>query len=110
MAVKAKQPSEHADVLRQFLLHAQAEAVFQRAGAPRGGHLRLGAGLLGKMNGLRIGPHSGVVLVAENADGAVMAAGLHSYLALEIIAAVAQHAAVEAQAVGDRRHGPAAVP
>src|SRR5207253_3176184 len=103
------QPSENADVFRQFLIRTDAEAIFQSANPPCSRHIRFFSRLLGQANGVLIISHVGAVLVAPKAYGAVMLVRLSPHLKFEHVAAVAQQPAVKTKTVGNTGHGRAAI-
>ncbi len=118
IAVKAKswvlpsfQPRrrKHAEVFRQRLIEADAEAVFQRSILPGGVDIGDAAVLRGQPQRLGVAARIGAVKIAQHAQGTFAVSGAITPLAFEHIAAIAEQAAVEAQAVGDSRLGGARV-
>src|ERR1039458_9781123 len=109
LAVVPAEAAEDAEVFGEFLIGAHPEAVFQSAGLAGGSDVGARAGLLGKAYGVGVSAAIKVIEVREQADGALVVAPLAAQLAFEHVGAIAEELAVEAQAVGDARHGGAGI-
>ena len=104
LAVVPAQPREDAEVLRDLLIHADADAVFHRTVASRGHHIGHSAGLFGDSDRRGISARVGVVDIAEHPCGAIVFGKRPAAFAFDDIAAVHKQAAVELRSVRDLRH------
>src|ERR1035441_6823366 len=96
LAVVPAEAAEDAEVLGQFLVGADPEAVFESADPAGSGDVGLCAGLLGEANGVGVRAAVEAIEVREQADGAFVAVPLVAKLALEHVGAIAEEAAVKA--------------
>src|SRR5215470_7550397 len=110
LPVVPSQTAEDADSFYNFLIGAQTEAVLYRADAPRRRHIGRCPGPFCQGDRIRICPRVRVVNVAEQPHSAIVPAGPDSNLTFEYVAAIAEKAPIEPQAVSRFGHGCASVP
>ena len=61
------------------------------------------------LNGLGIGPRIGAIAIVQQTDGPLMLTGFEAVFPFINVPAIAEETMIEAQAVGDKRHGGAGV-